>query len=163
MYFKQLYHFFYKICKGMEFLERNKIVHGDLAARNILLHKHKSVAKVSDFGLSRSLYSSVEDLANVSSGLPVRWMAPEVLKTRMVNNKSDVWSFGVLLWEVFSLGTVPYPTVSQIDMKFIHVSQRPSQSMVVMYFTPPRISTMGRDLWVTSCTSWLRAWRDWMK
>ena len=147
-----------KICKGMEFLERNKIVHGDLATRNILLHKHKSVAKVSDFGLSRSLYSSVEDLASVSSGLPVRegarkeekylmiwwyicfitekslrltssfrdlpfrWMAPEVLKTRMVNNKSDVWSFGVLLWEMFSLGTVPYPTVSQIDIKFIHVS-----------------------------------------
>lgn len=136
----------------MEFLERNKIVHGDLATRNILLHKHKSVAKVSDFGLSRSLYSSVEDLASVSSGLPVRegarkeekyatvitekmlrltssfrdlpvrWMAPEVLKTRMVNNKSDVWSFGVLLWEMFSLGTVPYPTVSQIDIKFIHVS-----------------------------------------
>ena len=49
-------------------------------------------------------------------------MAPEVLKTRMVNNKSDVWSFGVLLWEMFSLGTVPYPTVSQIDIKFIHVS-----------------------------------------
>ena len=113
----------FQICRGMEFLERNKIVHGDLATRNILLQKHKSVAKVSDFGLSRSLYSSVEDLASVSSGLPVRWMAPEVLKTRMVNNKSDVWSFGVLVWEMFSLGTVPYPTVSHIDIKFIHVSR----------------------------------------
>ena len=73
-----------KICKGMEFLERNKIVHGDLATRNILLHKHKSVAKVSDFGLSRSLYSSVEDLASVSSGLPVREGARKEEKYLMI-------------------------------------------------------------------------------
>jgi len=110
----------YQVCRGMEFLESNKIVHGDLATRNILLHRGKSIAKVSDFGLSRSLYASVEDLASVSSGLPVRWMAPEVLKTRQVTNKSDVWSFGVLMWEIFSLGTVPYPTISTIDLQFIH-------------------------------------------
>ena len=51
-------------------------------------------------------------------------MAPEVLKTRQVTNKSDVWSFGVLMWEIFSLGAVPYPTISQIDMQFIHVGYK---------------------------------------
>ena len=105
----------------MEFLERNKIVHGDLATRNILLANDGTVAKVSDFGLSRSLYSSVEELSNPSSGLPVRWMAPEVLTMRQVTNKSDIWSFGVLMWEIFSLGAVPYPEISKIDVQFIQV------------------------------------------
>ena len=105
----------------MEFLERNKIVHGDLATRNILLANDGTVAKVSDFGLSRSLYSSVEELSNPSSGLPVRWMAPEVLTMRQVTNKSDIWSFGVLMWEIFSLGAVPYSEISKIDMQFIQV------------------------------------------
>ena len=87
----------------MEFLEQHKIVHGDLAARfppnhqisknvlisphhrNILLAQKGTVAKVSDFGLSHSLYASVEELNNTSAGLPVRWMAPEVLMNRQVS------------------------------------------------------------------------------
>ena len=105
----------------MEFLEQNKIVHGDLATRNILLANDKTIAKVSDFGLSSSLYSSVEELSNASSGLPVRWMAPEVLLLRQVTNKSDIWSFGVLMWEIFSLGAVPYSDIARIDMEFIEV------------------------------------------
>ena len=100
----------------------NKIVHGDLATRNILLSNDKTIAKVSDFGLSSYLYQSVEELDNASSGLPVRWMAPEVLTMRQINDKSDIWSFGVLMWEIFSLGAVPYPEVSKIDIKFIEVS-----------------------------------------
>ena len=106
----------------MGFLEQNKIVHGDLAARNILLAKERSIAKVSDFGLSSYLYSSVEELSEASSGMPVRWMAPEVITRRQITNKSDVWSFGVLMWEIFSLGAVPYPDVSKIDMQFVEVN-----------------------------------------
>ena len=80
-------------------------------------YQYKPTHQVSDFGLSRSLYASVEDLASVSSGLPVRWMAPEVLKTRMVNNKSDVWSFGVLLWEILNFaGIRPYQDLSDSSL-----------------------------------------------
>jgi len=116
---KLLVKYSYQVSRGMEFLEQHKIVHGDLAARNILLAQKGTVAKVSDFGLSHSLYASVEELNNTSGGLPVRWMAPEVLMNRQVNNKSDIWSFGVLLWEMFSLGAVPYPEIPQIDLQFI--------------------------------------------
>ena len=107
----------------MEFLEDNKIVHGDLATRNILLKNEAKIVKVADFGLSSYLYSSIEEMSEelASSGLPVRWMAPEVLMTRQVTSKSDVWSFGVLIWEIMGLGTVPYPEVSRIDMEFVEV------------------------------------------
>ena len=107
----------------MGFLEQNKIVHGDLAARNILLTRDRTIAKVSDFGLSSYLYSSVEELSEASSGMPVRWMAPEVITRRQITNKSDVWSFGVLMWEIFSLGAVPYPDIAKIDMQFVEVIQ----------------------------------------
>ena len=107
----------------MEFLEDNKIVHGDLATRNILLKNEAKIVKVADFGLSSYLYSSIEEMSEelASSGLPVRWMAPEVLMTRQVTSKSDVWSFGVLIWEIMGLGAVPYPEVSRIDMEFVEV------------------------------------------
>lgn len=93
MMIKVFYFFSFQVCRGMEFLESNKIVHGDLATRNILLHRGKSIAKVSDFGLSRSLYASVEDLASVSSGLPVRSVPIQANYTKEV--KSEQRGFNV--------------------------------------------------------------------
>lgn len=95
------------IAEGMEFLEGLGCVHRDLAARNCLLDDQLR-AKVTDFGLSRELYRKVYYQQVHPRQLPVRWMAYETLTLGKSSSKSDVWSYGVLLWEVFTLCDVPY-------------------------------------------------------
>ncbi|XP_022787750.1 tyrosine-protein kinase receptor Tie-2-like [Stylophora pistillata] len=92
---------------GMSYLASKKCVHRDLAARNVLLGD-RNVAMVSDFGLSRDVYESGEYESLSRGMLPVRWMALESLDFFTFNTKTDVWSFGVLLWEIESEGIMPY-------------------------------------------------------
>ncbi|XP_038066670.1 angiopoietin-1 receptor-like [Patiria miniata] len=95
------------VAKGMEHLSNTGIIHRDLAARNILLSEDLT-AKVSDFGLSRG-----EDIyvQKSSTRIPVRWLAIESLTRRVYRSKSDVWSFGILLWEIVTYGSTPYPGI----------------------------------------------------
>lgn len=81
-------------------------VHVDLATRNVLLTSNL-VAKIADFGLSKRIY--IKNYAsNGNDRLPTRWVAPECLTIKKCTSKSDVWSFGVTAWEIFSLGKVPF-------------------------------------------------------
>ncbi|XP_027499174.1 tyrosine-protein kinase ITK/TSK [Corapipo altera] len=94
------------VCEGMTYLEQNSVIHRDLAARNCLVGESQ-VVKVSDFGMSRIV---LDDQYTSSTGtkFPVKWSAPEVFSYSNYSTKSDVWSFGVLMWEVFSEGKIPY-------------------------------------------------------
>ncbi|KAM9367801.1 tyrosine-protein kinase Fer isoform 1-T1 [Phaethornis superciliosus] len=104
---KQLVKFSLDAASGMAYLESKNCIHRDLAARNCLVGE-SNILKISDFGMSRQ----EDDGVYSSSGLkqiPIKWTAPEALNYGRYTSESDVWSFGILLWETFSLGVCPYP------------------------------------------------------
>ena len=95
----------------MTFLSDKGIVHRDLAARNILLTDDLEV-KIADFGMARDVGSTESYHTDSDDMLPVRWMALEALQVGTYSSSSDVWSFGVVVWEIFSIGGRPYSGIS---------------------------------------------------
>uniref|UniRef100_A0A3Q4H3B1 receptor protein-tyrosine kinase n=1 Tax=Neolamprologus brichardi TaxID=32507 RepID=A0A3Q4H3B1_NEOBR len=104
------------IASGMKYLADMNYVHRDLAARNILVNSNL-VCKVSDFGLSRFLEDDTSDPTYTSGGkIPIRWTAPEAIQYRKFTSASDVWSYGIVMWEVMSYGERPYWDMTNQDV-----------------------------------------------
>ncbi|XP_004706331.1 tyrosine-protein kinase TXK [Echinops telfairi] len=102
------------VCEGMAYLEKNSFIHRDLAARNCLVSS-TCIVKISDFGMTRYVLDD-EYISSSGAKFPIKWSPPEVSHYNKYSSKSDVWSFGVLMWEVFTEGKMPFENKSNLQV-----------------------------------------------
>ncbi|XP_065663218.1 uncharacterized protein LOC136085753 isoform X3 [Hydra vulgaris] len=107
--------FAWQVASGMEYLSCAKLVHRDLAARNILVGAGK-VVKISDFGLTRKTNDELNYMSKKKRRLPVKWMSVEAIFDQMFTSFSDVWAYGIVLFEIVTLGSTPYPAISNREL-----------------------------------------------
>ncbi|XP_066499686.1 tyrosine-protein kinase ABL2 isoform X2 [Hoplias malabaricus] len=131
-----------QISSAMEYLEKKNFIHRDLAARNCLVGENH-VVKVADFGLSRLMTGDIYK-AHAGAKFPIKWTAPESLAYNTFSIKSDVWAFGVLLWEIATYGMSPYPG---IDLSQVYDLLEKGYRMEQPEGCPPKVYELMRACW----------------
>ncbi|KFP09172.1 Macrophage colony-stimulating factor 1 receptor, partial [Egretta garzetta] len=133
-----------QVAQGMAFLASKNCIHRDLAARNVLVSDGR-VAKICDFGLARDIMNDSNYVVKGNARLPVKWMAPESIFDCIYTVQSDVWSYGILLWEIFSLGKSPYPGMV-VNSKFYSMVKQGYQ-MARPDFAPLEMYSIMQACW----------------
>uniref|UniRef100_UPI00325C343F Macrophage colony-stimulating factor 1 receptor,CSF1R n=1 Tax=Homo sapiens TaxID=9606 RepID=UPI00325C343F len=146
---RDLLHFSSQVAQGMAFLASKNCIHRDVAARNVLL-TNGHVAKIGDFGLARDIMNDSNYIVKGNARLPVKWMAPESIFDCVYTVQSDVWSYGILLWEIFSLGLNPYPGIL-VNSKFYKLVKDGYQ-MAQPAFAPKNIYSIMQACWALEPT-----------
>ncbi len=135
------------VAKGMKHLSEDKFLHCDLASRNILI-AGDGTAKICDFGLGKSMDQTSVYHKMKRHTVPVSWLAPECLdlERNEYSTHSDVWSYGVLLWEMFTLGEEPFPELKKYPLRLLYKLRQGDRLMAPNY-TPPSICGLMSDCW----------------
>lgn len=134
------------VAKGCRYMESRRFIHRDIAARNCLLSSKGPgrVVKIADFGMARDIYRQDYYKKGGRAMLPIKWMPPEAFRDGVFTTKTDVWSFGVLSYEIFSQGAMPYALIdNQTVMKHVRIGDRLTQPTGC----PDAIYSIMRDAW----------------
>jgi len=133
----------WQVAKGMEFLYLTKCLHRDLAARNILVCENNHV-KIADFGMARSVEETDYYRKSTEGKVPLKWMAPEAVHHRLYTSQSDIWSYGILLWEIMTMGESPFKDVHfEQFMEDLRTGAHPAQPP----YCPNNVYTVMQACW----------------